>query len=227
MNCRLARAAASFSWSFAIRGTIYIFCHRCALGLRLRVWNFKTAHPEASRNRTAACGESKPPVEKARPGTCVRLGRGTELEGTALLRLRNRQGDRINRSRVIAQLDVQHLPLGWRNGERVFNEAFRNGDRICEISVSAHRIQKEQLISAKRALLLWSGHAANRLQHRNPHQTHKRLPIPIDAVSCHRPNLQRSECGWAQQLHWIEYGEHRFRVLHCEIAVFDAEHYAE
>src|SRR5258705_9753060 len=83
---------------------------------------------------------------------------------------------RVNRGRIVSQLDVQHLALWEGNRKRSFHEAVRNRDRVGEVGIGAHGIDQEKLISAERALLLSSVGAVNSFERRNTHNIHQGLP---------------------------------------------------
>src|ERR1700758_5167923 len=97
-----------------------------------------------------------------------------------LLGLPDRQGDGVNRARVIAQLDVKRLALRRWDDQCVFDEAFGDTHRIAEIGVSADRIEQEQLVPAEGALLFRCWEAVNSGEHRETNQTDQRLPVPAD-----------------------------------------------
>ena len=63
----------------------------------------------------------------------------------------------------------------------------------------------------------------NGLQHGNAYQVHERLPIAVDAITADGAKLQGTESRRSKQLHGIKHCQHRFRVLHGEIAVLEAE----
>src|SRR5215471_4083933 len=146
------------------------------------------------------------------------------------LGLRQGQGHRVDRRRIVTQLDVERLSLRRRDGECILDESHRNRHRVREIFVRADGIDQEQFVAAQSALLLRRlrrRNAVKRGQHWYANQIHERLPVAVGTVSCHRAELQRAESGRPEQLHRIENGENRFRVLEGEIAILETEQHAE
>src|SRR5215469_11291999 len=65
-----------------------------------------------------------------------------------LLGLRQGQGERIDRRRIVTQLEVERLSLRRRDGECVLDESLGNRDSVREICVRAHGIEQEQFVAA-------------------------------------------------------------------------------
>src|SRR5579862_8895503 len=147
--------------------------------------------------------------------------------GGRLLRALRRQRHRVDGVGVIAQLNVDRLCLGRRNGKRICDKALGYGNRVDEIRICADRVEQKEFLSAESTLPFRRGNAMNSLEFRDADQIHQRLPVAFNVVGSDRTELQRTECGRPEQFHRIKHGVYRLRILQREVAVLEAQEHAE